>query len=79
MRLTAIEWLMSMEDRPHFLGTTDQRARWGGVGGEKYKSGDSCGAVLAVWQGSGVIGPREPTRCWPIPEWRPRGRTRRAG
>ena len=79
MRLTAIEWLMSMEDRPHFLGTTDQRARWGGVGGEKYTSGDSCGAVLAVWRGPEMLRQGEATRCWPIPEWRPRGRTRRVG
>lgn len=73
MRLTAIEWLMDLDDRPHALGTTSQRARWEGPGGDLYSSGDSCGAVLAVW----YTRPRDagdPTRTWPIPQWRPSGR-----
>jgi hypothetical protein len=75
MRLTAIEWLIELDDPPHALVTTSQRARWEGPGGALYASGDSCGAVLAVW-GRCAAQPGRPAQAWPLGQWRP---TRRRG
>lgn len=71
MRLTAVEWLMELDDRPNLLGTTSQRARWEGPGGALHGASDTCGAVLAVWMG---LKRATCTTIAPIPQWRPRGR-----
>lgn len=74
LRETMTAALVASTDRPHVIFTTDQRPKWGGPGGVQHKSGDTCGAIFAVWPTLEALAVDQPVKAYALPDWRPRGR-----